>query len=100
VVYNGGMDMNDLPELMSASELARIAGVHVSDTARFIRDGRLRAEKVGAMWLIRREDAAAWLLEREKRIEAKADRAAAKAQAKADRVAKLREQLALLEADL
>lgn len=58
--------MTDELDLLSASDLADKADISPSYVARLCRQGKIRATKIGTVWLIRTEDAEAWLRERSK----------------------------------
>ncbi len=61
------MDESDEQTVYTASSLADEAGVNVTYVARLCRLGKIRAEKVGPIWLIQREEARAWLERRRQR---------------------------------
>lgn len=63
------MDKRDvaLPEFMMAATLAEKAGVSGSYVSRLCRNGTIPAQKIGQIWLIRHEDAVAWLEDRDSR---------------------------------
>lgn len=56
--------MTEEIKLYSATDLAEKAGVSGSYVARLCRTGKLPAQKFGTVWLIREEDADAWLEKR------------------------------------
>ncbi len=56
--------MNDRSAILSATDLAKKAGVAPSYVARLCRIGSVPAFKLGATWVIRAEDAEAWLATR------------------------------------
>jgi len=56
--------MSEKPAILSATDLAKKAGVAPSYIARLCRTGRLPASKLGGTWMIRAEDAEAWLAKR------------------------------------
>ena len=45
-------------ELISTAEVAQRLGIHHYSVCRIIRDGRLRAQKIGKSWVVRSEDVA------------------------------------------
>lgn len=49
------------PELLSVSEVAALRGVSRPAVLGAIKEGRLRATRVGEFWVVRRSDADAWL---------------------------------------
>lgn len=51
-------------DFFTASEVAQEAGVSGSWVARLCREGAIPATKVGSVWLIKPEDAEAWLQRR------------------------------------
>ena len=55
------------PEI-SATDLARAAGVSAVYVARLCKYGELEARKLGNYWLIRREVAEAWIVDRKRRL--------------------------------
>jgi excisionase family DNA binding protein len=59
--------MTDQGEFLTASDLAKMANVDFSYICRLCRTGRIPAIKHGPAWLIRREDALAWLASRRAR---------------------------------
>lgn len=46
--------------LMTAPEVAALKGVTRQGVHKAIKTGMLRAERVGGVWIIKREDAEAW----------------------------------------
>ncbi len=56
--------MSERPAVLSATDVAKRAGVAPSYVARLCRTGKLPASKFGATWMIRTEDAEAWLATR------------------------------------
>ena len=56
--------MTETSDLYSASSLAERAKVSPSYVARLCRRGEIPATKLGTVWLIRAEDAEAWLAKR------------------------------------
>jgi len=55
------------PEI-SATDLARLAGISPVYVGRLCKYAELEARKLGNYWLIRREVAEAWLLDRDRRL--------------------------------
>jgi len=53
--------MSDTPKILSASDLARAAGVTPGYIARLCRHGKIPARKLGSTWIIQERDAEAWL---------------------------------------
>ena len=45
-------------ELISTAEVAQRLGIHHYSVCRIIRDGRLRAQKIGKSWVVLSEDVA------------------------------------------
>ena len=45
-------------ELISTAEVAHRLGIHHYSVCRIIRDGRLRAQKIGKSWVVMSEDVA------------------------------------------
>ena len=45
-------------ELISTAEVAQRLGIHHYSVCRIIRDGRLRAQKIGKSWVVMSEDVA------------------------------------------
>ena len=45
-------------ELISTAEVAQRLGIHHYSVCRIIRDGRLRAQKIGKSWVVRSDDVA------------------------------------------
>ena len=58
--------MNDWPEVVSAADLARMIHVSRSYIARLCRKGTIPAKKLGATWMIRKQDADKWMAKQSK----------------------------------
>lgn len=58
------MDKQSEQTAFTASSLAEVAGIDKSYIARLCRQGKIPAQKLGPVWLIRYEDGAAWLEQR------------------------------------
>ena len=70
LVYDRGMtdesqvqpvQVGDLPDIMTATELAELLGFDYSHICRLCRRGIVSARRFGGRWLITRRDAEAWL---------------------------------------
>lgn len=59
--------MSELPDVMTAQQLAHLAGVSGVYVARLCRTGRIPAARLGPSWMIKREAAEAWLAGRRRK---------------------------------
>lgn len=59
--YTDNKEGDEMEELINVEQLARMLNMHPRTIRRYIREGQLKATKVGGEWRIRREEAEAFI---------------------------------------